>query len=191
MLVLGVSKHVRAVACLGLSALSLGCGGAALPPASTDPALSAAEAPTVYVILQPVDEGTPVVEGTPGGGDGWVPDTLSAQNPFYQSAHWTGDYDCRQGNTDLSFRILDVRGHVVRAIFDFHHFPSGAKGSYIMRGTYDADTHKAHFEPSQWIIRPDNYYMVGMEGEVSLDNSLFAGKITDDGCGAFQLKPGR
>lgn len=148
------------------------------------------EGPAVYIIVQPVEEASPAAELAPPK-DGWIPDGLPAENPFERSRKWIGDYDCRQGNTSFSLRILDVRGRVVRAVFDFRHAPSGAAGAYLITGTYDADTRRAHFEPTQWIVQPENYIMVNMEGEVALDGSLFAGKIPFPGCGAFQLKPTR
>jgi hypothetical protein len=102
-----------------------------------------------------------------------------------------GDYDCTQGNTGMSLHIMDVRGHVVRAIFDFVHAPSGASGSYVITGSFDPETRHVRFEPSKWIVKPNDYIMVPMSGEISTDNSLFAGKIDFPGCGAFQLKPTR
>ncbi len=173
---------------VGLGVLGLaGCGGAPYAM-NAEAAVPTAEPASVYVIIEPIDEATP---GVSGKKDGWVPEVFPAPNPFSHLGTWVGDYDCRQGNTGVAFRILDVRGRVVRAIFDFHHAPSGAAGAYLMSGTYDPETRRAHFEPSEWIVRPENYYMVGMDGEVSLDGSLFAGKMTNEGCGAFQLKPTR
>src|SRR4029079_10165746 len=108
--------------------------------------------------------------------DRWVPDGLPAPNPFATTRTWVGEYDCTQGTTGLALRIMDVRGRIVRAIFDFHHVPSGAKGSYVMRGIYDEDTRRVALEPGAWIVRPEDYVPVGMEGEVALDGSLFAGR---------------
>lgn len=123
--------------------------------------------------------------------EAWTPPVLPEKNPFERFRTWVGDYDCVQGNTGFAFRIMDVRGRVVRAIFDFSHESSGASGSYVVMGHYDPDTRRVHFEPSRWIDRPDNYVMVPMSGEISTDDSLFAGKIDFPGCGAFKLKPTR
>lgn len=157
------------------------------------------DAPTLYIIVQPADSSAPppevIVQQTPPTtnttNDGWVPTALPAANPFERFRTWVGDYDCVQGNTGMALRIMDVRGRVVRAIFDFMHSPSGAKGSYMVMGSFDPETRRVRFEPSSWIVQPDNYVMVPMAGEISTDDSLFAGKIDFHGCGAFKLKPTR
>jgi hypothetical protein len=152
----------------------------------------------VHIIVQSTDPSAPppdvIVEQrttTPSTNDGWIPTAFPAPNPFEKHGTWVGDYDCTQGNTGFALRIMDVRGRVVRAIFDFMHAPSGAKGSYIVTGSFDPDTRRVRFEPSSWIEQPDHYLMVPMKGEISTDGSLFAGKIDYPGCGAFHLKPTR
>ncbi|MDI1447246.1 hypothetical protein [Polyangium sp. 6x1] len=174
---------------------ALGCGGgphyvrspAPLPP---DPAEFAAPEPTnIYIIVnQPEGAPAPAIVAQD---EGWIPSELPAENPFQRMRTWVGDYDCVQGNTGLALRIVDVRGRVVRAVFDFHHAPSGAAGSYLISGTYEPETRHVHFDPSRWIVQPEDYVMVSMEGEIATDGSLFAGKITFPGCGAFHLKPTR
>lgn len=175
---------------------ALGCGGgphyvrapAPLPP---DPAEVAAPEPTTIYIIVNQPEGTPAPEIVTQEDDGWVPREFPGENPFQRSRTWVGDYDCLQGNTGLALRIVDVRGRVVRAVFDFHHAPSGAAGSYLISGTYEPETRRVRFDPSRWIVQPEHYVMVSMEGEIATDGSLFAGKITFPGCGAFHLKPTR
>ncbi len=123
--------------------------------------------------------------------EAWIPRAQPGANPFARTRTWLGDYDCVQGTTALALRIVDVRGRVVRAIFDFHHSATSAAGSYLVSGTYDPSTHRVRFDPGRWIVRPEDYVMTSMEGEVASDGSLFAGRITFPGCGAFQLKPAR
>jgi hypothetical protein len=123
--------------------------------------------------------------------EAWTPKARSTGNPFERTRTWIGDYDCVQGTTALALRIVDVRGRVVRAIFDFRHSPTSAAGSYLVSGTFDPSTHRVRFDPGRWIVRPEDYVMTSMEGEVAGDGSLFAGRIAFPGCGAFQLKPAR
>ncbi len=153
------------------------------------------EVPGVCIYVPSTDPSSPppevIVRQGPAPSDGWEPQALPPPNPFEKLRTWVGNYDCTQGNTGMALRILDVRGRVVRAIFDFTHSASGADGSYIITGTFDPETRRVRFDPSQWIARPDHYLMVPMEGEISADNSLFAGKIDYPGCGAFKLKPTR
>ncbi len=153
------------------------------------------DARSVHIIVQSTDPSAPppevIVEQKTVPNDGWTPAAFPAANPFEKHGTWVGDYDCTQGNTGFALRIMDVRGRVVRAIFDFVHEPSGAKGSYIVTGSFDPETRRVRFEPTSWIAQPDHYLMVPMKGEISTDDSLFAGKIDYPGCGAFQLKPTR
>jgi len=184
--------------------LAMGCGGGphyvpAAAPLPPDPAeFTAAPAPpAIYIIVQQAEGEAPpaIVSQAPTAviaeDDGFGPEPFPAENPFERKRTWVGDYDCVQGNTGLALRIVDVRGRVVRAVFDFRHAPTGAAGSYLIAGTYEPDTRRVRFDPSRWIERPEDYVMVSMEGEIASDGSLFAGKITFPGCGAFHLKPTR
>jgi hypothetical protein len=148
------------------------------------------------------EEPAPAAEASPGPvqvivgqtrptEDRWIPDGLPRPNPFARSRTWVGEYDCPQGRTGLTLRIIDVRGKLVRAVFDFHHAPSGAAGQFIIGGAYDEDSRRMVFEPGPWIIHPDRYEPVGMAGQVSLDGAHFAGRITEPGCAGFRLHAAR
>lgn len=171
----------------------------AVPPstemAEGSPTVIETDAPVVYIFVQPGDPAAQapevVVQRSAPTNDGWTPEPTVGPNPFERFRTWVGDYDCTQGNTGMALRIMDVRGRVVRAIFDFMHSPSGANGSYIVTGSYNPETRRVHFEPTSWIRQPAHYVMVPMSGEISTDDSLFAGKIDFHGCGAFKLKPTR
>jgi hypothetical protein len=168
----------------------------AMPPEASEAAsVIETDSRAVIIIVQPTDPSAPapevIVQQSAATNDGWRPDAFPAPNPFARFGTWVGDYDCTQGNTGFALRIVDVRGRVVRAIFDFIHAPSGAKGSYIVTGHFDPETRRVRLDPSSWIVRPANYTMVPMSGEIATDDSLFAGKIDFPGCGAFKLKPTR
>lgn len=153
------------------------------------------DARAVHIIVQSTDPSAPppevIIQQGSSTNDGWIPATFPATNPFEKHGTWVGDYDCTQGNTGFALRIMDVRGRVIRAIFDFVHTASGAKGSYIVTGSFDPETRHVRFQPTSWIVQPDHYLMVPMKGDISMDDSLFAGKIDFPGCGAFTLKPTR
>lgn len=151
--------------------------------APAPPAPPPAQEQTVLVIL-----GEP--PAVPAN-DGWVPEATHGESAFARTRTWVGDYDCPQGNTELTFRILSVRGGHVTALFDFHHVESGASGRYLMSGSYDADTRRVQLTPGAWIAQPRDYVSVGMSGEVAEDGSLFAGRMDHPRCGAFRLKPAR
>jgi hypothetical protein len=102
-----------------------------------------------------------------------------------------GAYDCPQGHTELTLRVVDVRGLRVRAIFDFHHAPTDAAGQYLMAGTFDEQNGDVVLRPGPWIIHPDGYVPVGMVGRVSREGTRFSGRIPFPGCGGFQLRAAR
>ena len=54
------------------------------------------------------------------------------------------------------------------------------------------DLYSRHIPEEEYNVRqPEDYVMVSMDGEISSDGTLFAGKISFPGCGAFALKPKR
>lgn len=98
---------------------------------------------------------------------------------------WFGRYVCAQGETDLDLRIENVTADSVEATFIFAHGPSGAAGSYRMRGTI-SPSGRMRLVPSAWIQRPPNYVMVGMSGELRGDT--FSGRIDDPSCSEFVVR---
>ena len=123
--------------------------------------------------------------------DRWIPDGLPRFNPFIDARTWVGDYDCAQGRTQLTVRVVDVRGTKVRAIFDFHHAATDAAGQFLMAGTFDEQTGQVAFAPGPWIIHPTSYVSVSMVGRVTLDGTRFAGRIPFPGCTGFRLRAAR
>jgi hypothetical protein len=120
--------------------------------------------------------------------DRWIPDGYPRLNPFADKRTWVGEYDCPQGRTSLALRVVDAHGQRMRAIFDFHHAPTDASGQFLLAGEFDEQTGHVVFTPGAWIIHPDNYVTVGMEGQVSRDGKHFVGRILAEGCGAFRLR---
>src|SRR5262249_17316896 len=115
--------------------------------------------------------------------------TISS-GPFGPGQVWTGRYLCTQGDTALRFIVVEAHGFEVRPLFDFFHEPSGAKGMYLVQGTFDPRTGRVRFQPEKWVVRPDRYVMVGMAGRVSADGDEINGSITHEGCGYFDLSLG-
>ncbi|WP_437817223.1 hypothetical protein [Sorangium sp. So ce1078] len=172
---------LRRAPCAAL--LLAACGPA---PTLADPRAPEPPPPaeTVYIVINdPPPAAASVVA------DGWVPEEARGENPFERARTWIGDYDCPQGTTGMTFRILQVKGDRIKAVFDFHHGESGASGKYLMNGRYDPETRTAAFSPGAWLERPPNYVTVSMKGDLALDGSLFAGRIEHPECGAFRLRP--
>jgi len=95
---------------------------------------------------------------------------------------WIGQYRCAQGATDLDLHIDAVSGSQVDATFIFAHGPSGAAGSFKMRGTITPDGNVT-LVPGAWVARPPNYVSVGMSGNVR--GNTFRGRIDNESCGVF------
>jgi len=108
--------------------------------------------------------------------------------PFHEGQTWIGQYDCAQGTTELRLRIRAVRGNAVDSIFEFRHVPSGAFGQFTLSGTINGAGGHVVLEPGEWLERPRNYVMVGMDGTLSPSGDTFTGRITEEGCGGFSLR---
>jgi hypothetical protein len=166
-----------------------GCGPAPYTIGPEDPGSPEAQGPSVTVVA---------IQGQPGARapapapvDRWSSDGLPRPNPFVDHRTYVGTYECPQGTTELTFRVVDVRGKKVRAIFDFHHAPTNVSGQFMMAGTFDEQTGRVALIPGTWIIRPDDYETVAMIGRTTLDGSRFDGKIASPGCRAFHLHAAR
>ncbi|EYF02906.1 Hypothetical protein CAP_6329 [Chondromyces apiculatus DSM 436] len=183
------------VAVVVMSASLLGCGAAPYVEAEgsrgargapempeTPPGYAAGE-PAVVVVLQEPGAEPPT--------DTWIPEEPREGNPLAQVRAWRGDYDCPQGNTEMTLHILGVRGNHLSALFAFHHVPTGVEGRYLMAGRFDPETYRVTLTPGAWIVQPEDYVSVGMQGDLSEDGSLFAGRMDHPLCGAFRLRPAR
>lgn len=118
--------------------------------------------------------------------DAGASDDDDESGELHEGARYTGDYKCPQGPTSMTLAIEGVTGKAVRAVFEFHHVPSGTRGSYRVRGTFDAETGALTLKKDSWISRPAGYAMVDLEGQ--LRGAALKGKILAEGCGAFSLK---
>jgi hypothetical protein len=104
--------------------------------------------------------------------------------PMNAGENWMGRYTCAQGTTDLDLRIDAVTGNTVDATFIFAHGPSGAAGSYKMRGSLMPDG-SLTLAPGAWVARPANYVSVGMSGVIRGAN--YSGRIDNPSCSTFSV----
>ncbi|APR81586.1 Putative serine/threonine-protein kinase pknH [Minicystis rosea] len=119
-----------------------------------------------------------------------APDGCTSRNepPFRAGESWKGAYTCGQGQTDLTLRILEpAPGERVNAIFDFDYGSGKVGGRFLVSGAYDAARGTVTFSPGIWLEQPANWVTVGLTGQVSLQKTIFAGKIDNPSCGAFRL----
>ena len=130
--------------------------------------------PVAYVVTVPSEPSSPALPVTSG--------------PFGAGQVWAGRYTCPQGPTELSLIVLEARDYQVRALFDFFHAPSGAKGSYLVSGQLNRKTGRFRLRPEAWVVQPHGYVMVGLAGAVVGGGTRLSGRITDPGCGAFEVE---
>jgi TPR repeat protein/tRNA A-37 threonylcarbamoyl transferase component Bud32 len=120
-----------------------------------------------------------------GAPDGCV---AARENPFRPGEAWSGSYTCGQGSTDLVLRILDqAPDQKVTAIFDFDYGHGQVPGRFLVSGTYDAARGAIAFSPGIWLEAPAGWMTVGLSGQVSLQKTIFTGKIDAPRCGNFRV----
>ncbi|MCK5682572.1 SH3 domain-containing protein, partial [bacterium] len=106
--------------------------------------------------------------------------------PFKPNQIWKGSYYCKQGKTNLDFKIKEVDNAEITAIFDFN-YKNQAIGSYSIKGYFNSIRREIKLKPIKWINRPSGYGMVGLSGRISKDGNHFSGKIDSSGCSGFDL----
>jgi hypothetical protein len=110
------------------------------------------------------------------------------ETPLRAGETWSGTYECPQGVTQLELRIRRVDGYEVEARFAFLHAPSGATGEFALRGLYSPGARYLRFVAGDWITRPPGYETVDLDGNVSPDGRVFAGRIDTPECGKFSVQ---
>ena len=109
-------------------------------------------------------------------------------NPMRSGTRWTGEYECRQGVTDLELTVVHTNGNNVKAIFHFRHDPSRVEGSFYLFGEYNSKTGELKLYPGNWIDQPPGYITVGMTGRVFSGPLRYEGVITTEGCKDFSVR---
>jgi hypothetical protein len=103
---------------------------------------------------------------------------------------WTGGYVCAQGVTALRLTITRKAGDAVAATFSFGpraENPGVPKGSYEMRGSYDAKAGHLKLDGVRWIDAPSGYVMVGLEGWLRGSGIYISGDVAGPGCAHFDI----
>jgi hypothetical protein len=116
-----------------------------------------------------------------------TPEPLVAQpNPFHAGDDWRGTYTCNQGLTQLDFRVVAAHDDVIDdAIFDFD-WSGGVKGTFHMKGTFDARTGATALTPTTDIEpHTSNWVTVSMSGKA--ETTTFSGKIAGYRCTTFSV----
>jgi hypothetical protein len=101
---------------------------------------------------------------------------------------WTGTYTCAQGLTNLTLEIEGDSRDELTATFLFEGRPGSGNpsGSYTMRGRLSGA--EVVLEPDEWLDQPAGYVMVGLEGRLSEDGTVFNGTVTEEPCTTFTVR---
>jgi len=105
---------------------------------------------------------------------------------------YEGRYQCGEWH-QLSLQIRDLGGGRIAAVFTFPVDPRVAggsgQGSFSLEGQYDQNTGRVQLVQTQWIRRPRNYSMVGLQGVFDRSNRTLRGKVEDFNCQSFEVAP--
>jgi TPR repeat protein/tRNA A-37 threonylcarbamoyl transferase component Bud32 len=110
------------------------------------------------------------------------------ESPFQGGEVWIGTYTCGQGVTEATLRILEPSSDQrVSAVFDFDYGHGQITGRFLASGAYDAGKASIAFTPGIWLEQPPGWVTVGFSGHVSLQKTIFAGKMENPSCTGFRL----
>ncbi len=109
---------------------------------------------------------------------------------------WRGGYVCAQGHTAVALTIEPRQDGTFSALFHFEAAsdnPGVPTGCYEMRGRLDPATGRVLFRQHRWLLRPPDYVMVDLEGQLSSSGDRMEGRVVGPFCTEFQvaLVPGR
>lgn len=104
---------------------------------------------------------------------------------------WDGWYTCAQGPTGLHLVVSDGNDGDGALTARFHFFglpqnPWVPDGEFTMTGR--ASKPGVVLRPDHWVRQPPGWYMVGLSGQLSDDDTGFAGLVVGPGCGQFALR---
>lgn len=110
-----------------------------------------------------------------------------------QHSVWRGKYSCRQGVTALQLTIDVASNGDANALFAFgphEQNPNIPAGSYRMTGTVRevGAILQVRLAPLEWIDRPENYVMVGINADSDRARHTLTGWITDEGCSGVEVR---
>ncbi len=106
------------------------------------------------------------------------------------AGEWTGSYVCAQGVTAMRLVVKPSGGQELRALMHFFAAPDNPdvpEGCFTLTGTFDRNG-DLDLHQNEWIIQPPGYRMIGFEGELNRDGTLFRGRVVGPpGCTRFRL----
>ncbi|HWB80418.1 MAG TPA: hypothetical protein VG755_35885 [Nannocystaceae bacterium] len=106
--------------------------------------------------------------------------------PFVVGQKWQGSYTCGQSKAAAVLEVLEVPSATeVKGLFSFDY--GKAKGSYTVKGTYDAAASSFALAFDTWREQPPSFTPINPSGTLSGDRREFSGALTEQGCTDFSL----
>jgi len=102
---------------------------------------------------------------------------------------WRGGYICGQGHTALALTITPRKDGTLSALFHFQaaaNNPGVPSGCFEMEGRFDPATGRVQLNQTRWILRPQDYVMVDLDGVLSGDR--LEGEVAGPWCTLFALQ---
>lgn len=119
----------------------------------------------------------------------------AASRPLVSADDWTGvwrgTYVCAQGVTGLFLTVKRLEAGDVAAVFKFFAVPENPgvpSGEFDMAGTPGVEANHLDLFPRQWIRRPPNFVMVGLDGDYDEVTGGYSGEVRGPGCSRFMLR---
>ncbi|MGE3867014.1 MAG: hypothetical protein AB7G04_08875 [Hyphomonadaceae bacterium] len=103
------------------------------------------------------------------------------------SGYWAGEYICAQGITGVTLDLREKKDGAVSAVVSFYAHPENAgvpSGCFTVAGAHDAGRRTMTLKQRQWIVRPDNYYMIDFDGALDAAGETYSGAVR------FPVAPG-
>ncbi|MBR0653373.1 hypothetical protein GXW78_27225 [Roseomonas terrae] len=103
---------------------------------------------------------------------------------------WRGSYVCAQGHTALALTIEPDKPGTFSAFFHFEapsDNPGVPTGCYEMQGRFDPTTRQMVLNQRRWVLKPPNYVMVDLSGQLSPGGDRIEGQVHGPFCATFQV----
>eukprot|EP00039_Didymoeca_costata_P020677 m.342087 g.342087 ORF g.342087 m.342087 type:complete len:625 (-) comp20891_c0_seq1:116-1990(-) len=111
-----------------------------------------------------------------------------ATRDIMEMSQWIGTYTC-QGEQSFELRIFQVwkdeRGvSVFTGLLGFRHIDGN--GVFAIEGKLEGD--KIEINPLDWVLRPENFVVIGLKGTMSKSGNYILGVVPDCHNGPFKLQ---
>jgi hypothetical protein len=103
---------------------------------------------------------------------------------------WVGWHECLGARIATTIRLVaGDHGQIsgTEAFYAAKDDPNRKAGKLTVVANYDGNLRQLSIEPKGWIIHPQDHPSCGLVGSLSVDGTMFTGKMADCSCGNFEL----